>query len=74
MPIPDNMNQITECALALIEKQDKDMYKFIIYVLLFSLVLYYALCFLEILKVIKFTKSGIVPTKLWIPFYYLFKN
>ena len=23
MPIPDNMNQITECALALIEKQDK---------------------------------------------------
>ena len=25
MLIPDNMNQITECALALIEKQDKDM-------------------------------------------------
>lgn len=27
MPIPDNMKQITECALALIEKQDKMEYK-----------------------------------------------
>lgn len=50
------------------------MYKIIITILIIALILYYLLCFLELFKVIKFTTKGVTLTKLFIPFYYLFKN
>jgi hypothetical protein len=53
------------------------IFKIFIVVLVFSLALYYAFCFLEIFGLIKFTKgygSGVKFPKMLIPFYYLFKN
>ena len=50
------------------------MYKIIITLAVWCLILYYAACFAQIFGLIKFTAKSIKIKKLFIPFYYLLKN
>lgn len=51
------------------------MYRLIITLAIACLIVYYIVCFAEIFGLMKITKKGsIKPSKLLIPFYYLFKN
>lgn len=50
------------------------MYKLIIMLLLFLVVMYYALVALHLVGAVKLTKQKIEAKKLLIPFYYFIKN
>lgn len=50
------------------------MYKLIIILLLFLVVMYYALVALHIVGAVKLTKQKIEAKNLLIPFYYFIKN
>lgn len=50
------------------------MYKLIIMLLLFLVVMYYALVALHLVGAVKLTKQNIEAKKLLIPFYYFIKN
>ena len=50
------------------------IYKVIIGLLLIATVLYYIFCFLQIFRVVRFTKNEVSIPKMFIPFYYLLKK
>ena len=50
------------------------MYRLIIYLALFLLIMYYAMLALHLLGLLKMTKADIKAKKLLIPFFYFIKN